>query len=203
MGKKQLIISVGREFGSGGHVIARLLADAYDIPLYDHKLMCEIAAEKGVDVRVLDKYDEIPHNALFSRTVRGYNNSPEENVATMQFNFLKKKAAEGQSFVVIGRCSETILREYEGLVSIFVLGDLEAKIARTAERNNISQSEAELMINRHDKKRKTYHNYYCTGSWGDSRNYDICVNSTRLGIEKTAEMLKTYIDAIIEKREKE
>lgn len=200
MDKKQLIISVGREFGSGGHVIARLLADAYNVPLYDHKLMCEIAAEKGVDVKILDKYDEIPRSTLFSRTVRGYNNSPEENIAIMQFNFLKKKASEGESFVVIGRCSETILKEYEGLVSIFILGDMNTKIKRTADRNNISESAAELMINQNDKKRKAYHNYYCTGKWGDSRNYDISINSSRLGIEKTAEMLKSYIDAIQETR---
>lgn len=102
---KQLIISVGREFGSGGHVIAEELARRFGLVLYDNNLLEQIAEEKEIPHDGLKKYDEKPKSRLFSRTVRGYSNSVQENLANMQFDYLKKKAADGESFVVVGRCS--------------------------------------------------------------------------------------------------
>ncbi len=89
--KKQLIISVGREFGSGGHEIAALLAKHYEIPLYDHNLLDEIVAEKGLDASKLKKLDEKHKNIVFSRKVKGFSSSPEENIYLMQFDYLQKK----------------------------------------------------------------------------------------------------------------
>ncbi|MBP3603062.1 MAG: cytidylate kinase-like family protein [Lachnospiraceae bacterium] len=190
---KQLIISIGREFGSGGHEIAEMLAKKFDLNLYDHNILEEIAAEKNVEATHIGKYDEVPRNLIFSRKVRGYSNSMEENVANMQFDYLQDKAAKGESFVVVGRCSETILKPYEGMISMFILGDWEHKVERVMRLYNLSHGEAEVYINRQDKKRKNYHNYYCKGKWGDSRNYDISINSSKLGEEMTAEMLADYI----------
>ena len=191
----QLIITVGREFGSGGHEIAEKLAKKFDIPLYDSNILQEIAVEKHLKHQDLEKYDEIPKNRLFSKSRRGYSNSPEENIAHLQFNYLRDKAEKGESFVVVGRCSETILRGYPGMVSIFVLADKEAKVERICRINEFSSIEAEVLMNRQDKKRKMYHNYYCPIKWGDSRNYDISINSTRLGIDGTVDMLESYINA--------
>lgn len=191
--EKQLIISVGREFGSGGHEIAEKLAEKFSLKLYDKNLLQHIAEERNVDSKHFEKYDEAPRNLLFSRTVKGLSNSMEENVANMQFDFLKKKAEQGESFVVVGRCSETILKDYPGLVSVFVLGDKEHKIERVMRLYNMSKEEAELYIYRQDRKRKGYHNYYCKGKWGDSRNYDISVNSSKLGEDVTVDILVDYI----------
>lgn len=190
---RQLIISVGREFGSGGHEIAEELSKRFHLPFYDYHLIGEIAAGKKIDVKTLERFDELPKIPFFSRTVKGYSNSPQENLANMQFDYLKKKAAAGESFVIVGRCSETILKGNPGLVSIFVLGDIEAKIRRVTEREQISRVEAEEMIARHDRKRKTYHNHYCRGKWGDSRNYDISINSSKLGVKGTVDVLEDYI----------
>lgn len=190
---EQLIISVGREFGSGGHVIAEALAKRFSLDLYDINILREIAVERNIDVSNLSKYDEVPKKRFISRNVRGYSNSPEENIANLQFEYLQKKAKGGKSFVVVGRCSEAILKEFKGLVSIFILADKECKVNRVKEIRNISAAEAEAVMQRHDKKRKEYHNYYCTGKWGDSRNYDISINSSRLGIEKTTDYLESYI----------
>ncbi|MDD7220382.1 MAG: cytidylate kinase family protein, partial [Clostridia bacterium] len=96
---KQLIISVGREFGSGGHVIAEDLAKRFDLPLYDNNLLEYVAGEKQVDQQRLVKYDEKPKNKFLHRTVRGYSSSPQENVAHMQFDYLKNLASKGESFV--------------------------------------------------------------------------------------------------------
>ncbi|WP_455620058.1 cytidylate kinase-like family protein [Eisenbergiella sp.] len=195
---KQLIISVGREFGSGGHVIAEELARRFELPLYDNNLLEHIAEEKEISHESLKKYDERPKSRLFSRTVRGYSNSMQENLANMQFDFLKKKAAAGESFVIVGRCSETILKGCDGLVTIFVLGDPEVKAERIKEIYGVSGEEAKRMMKREDWNRKSYHNYYCKGKWGDSRNYDFSINSSRLGIDKTVDMLENCIRARME-----
>ena len=190
---KQLIISVSREFGSGGHEIAEILAKRFDIPIYDSNLLEEIANRKNLDVDKMEKYDEKPKNVLLSRRVRGYSNSLSEVLAQMQFDYIRELANKGESFVIVGRCAETVLKNHEALVSIFVLADMESKIARVLKHNEISRSEAEAMISMQNKKRKMYHNRYCDDKWGDSRNYDVCINSARLGVERTANVLESYI----------
>ncbi len=192
---KQLIISVGREFGSGGHVIAEELARRFGLVLYDNNLLEQIAEEKEIPHDGLKKYDEKPKSRLFSRTVRGYSNSVQENLANMQFDYLKKKAADGESFVVVGRCSETILKGTQGLVTVFVLGDPDVKAERIQKVYGVSEEEARRMMKREDWNRKSYHNYYCKGKWGDSRNYDFSINSSKLGIDETVRIMCEYIDA--------
>ncbi len=193
--KGQLIISIGREFGSGGHEIAQKLADQYKLPLYDHNLLDELAGRNNLDGDVLKEFDEAGRKKLLSRTVRGMNNSPEQNVAQLQFDYLRKKADSGESFVIVGRCSETILKGNAGLISIFVLGDMETKIERIMRLYQKSRKDAEELILEKDRKRKKYHNSHCRIKWGDSRNYDLSINSSRLGIEESVRILSQYIDA--------
>lgn len=191
---KQLIISVGREYGSGGHEIAEKLSKHYHIGLLDHNLLDEIAAEKNMDMQELRGLDEKHRSRLASRTVRGYSSSPEENLYLLQFDYLKNRAAAGDSFVVVGRCSETILKEYGSMISIFILGDMDKKIERIMRLYQLSQEQAIRRIREKDMKRKRYHNGHCEGKWGDSRNYDISVNSSKLGVDGTLAILVDYID---------
>ncbi|MBO5097105.1 MAG: cytidylate kinase-like family protein [Agathobacter sp.] len=192
---KQLIISVGREFGSGGHEIAEKLANHYGLQMLDHNLLDEIAAERQYmnadEVRHLDEKHNTP---FFSRTVRGFSSSPQENISLMQFDYLQKKAAKGDSFVIVGRCSEDVLKEYDSMVSIFILGDRKVKRERIMNLYNLPENLAERLMNEKDMKRKRYHNGFCKGKWGDSRNYDISVNSSVLGIDETVEILIDFID---------
>ena len=194
----QIIISVGREFGSGGRVIAEKLAERFSLPLYDRHLITDIAEKMGMTPEQVEKYNEVPKMKLLSRTVKGYSNSIEDNIAEMQFDIIDKKAADGESFVVVGRCSETKLKKYPALISLFILGDMDKKVERVMEVYQLSRDEAEKFINKKDKKRKRYHNYHVPGKWGDSRLYDLSVNSSRLGIDKTVDMLAEYIQARIE-----
>lgn len=191
---KQLIISVGREYGSGGHEIAEQLSRHYGIQMLDHNLLDEIAAAKNLDMQNLKGLDEKHRSRLASRTVRGYSSSPEENLYLLQFDHLKNKAASGESFVIVGRCSETILKGYDSLVSVFVLGDMDRKTERIMRLYQLSQEQAVRKIHEKDMKRKRYHNGHCEGKWGDSRNYDISINSSKLGIEGTVGLLADYID---------
>ena len=182
--QKQVIISIGREFGSAGHEIAERIAKRYGLSLYDHNLLREVADSHNVNPEELEIFDEMKHNKFLYRTVKGMSSSPADNVAMMQFNFLREKAEKGESFVVVGRCSETILKDYEGLISIFIIGDMDQKIARVA---------------RLYGKRKKYHDSHCNSKWSDSHTYDLSLNSSTLGVEGSVEFLSSYIDKRISK----
>lgn len=189
----QTIISVSREFGSGGHVIAKKIAKDHGLSFYDRHILDEIANENNIQVEILEKYDEKPRNAFLSRRVGAFSNSMEEILADMQFDYIRKKAESGESFVIVGRCSETILSDHPGLISIFVTGDDQAKIDRIKKVYQLNESDAIIKIRRHDKKRKQYHNRHSSFRWGDSRNYDLCINSSKLGLEGTGAALENYI----------
>ncbi len=193
----QTIISVSREFGSGGHIIAEKIAKDHGLKFYDRHLLDEIAYENNVKVEVLEKYDEKPRNAFLSRRVGAFSNSMEEILAEMQFDYIRKKADSGESFVIVGRCAETVLTGHTGLISIFVVGDDEAKLKRVEEVYHLNSNEAILKMKRHDKKRRQYHNRHSSFRWGDSRNYNLCINSSKLGLDRTAEALEDYIHARI------
>ncbi|MBR5645475.1 MAG: cytidylate kinase-like family protein [Treponema sp.] len=192
--EKQLIVSIGRQYGSAGREIGLKLAEKLDIPLYDRNLFEEIGKIKNIDTNNLEKYDEVPRKFFFSRKVNGYSNSPEENVAELQFGLLKSKAADGDSFIVVGRCADELFRGMEGFISIFIIADMDEKIKRIMEIRNMDPKKARLTIERHDRKRRAYHDYFCKGGkWGDCTNYDICINSSHLGIDGTVDLLYTMI----------
>ncbi len=192
----QLIISVGREFGSGGHEIADKLSKHYDLPLYDHNLLREVAAQMNVNQDDLQPFDEAKKSRFFSRTVRGMSSCPAHNVAQLQFDYIKKKADAGESFVIVGRCSETVLKDNPALISLFVLGDRDVKVERIMKLYDKSKNDAFEMMDEHDKYRKEYHNSHFPGKkWGDSRNYELSINSSKLGIDETVKIITSYIDA--------
>jgi len=192
--EKQVIISIGRQYGSAGHEIAQKLSERLDVEFLDRNLFDEIGKVKHIDTNDLTKYDERPKKRLFSRTVRGYSNSPEENVAELQFALLKSKWADGDSFVVVGRCADDLFRNYDGFVSIFIVADEKEKLNRIMEINSIDEKRAKLKIERHDRKRRAYHDYFSKGGkWGDVNNYDLCINSSKLGIDGSVEFIYDYI----------
>ena len=195
----QLIIPIGREFGSGGHEIAEKLAKHYDMPLYDHNLLDKIAEERNLNSEELKAYDEV-QDGVFHRRVRGMSSSMTEHVAQLQFDYLKEKATTGESFVVVGRCSETVLKDNKGLIAIFVNGDKDQKVARVSKKYELSESQAAELMKKKDRARKMYHNINCDSKWGDSRNYELVINSSKLGVDKSVQMLIQYIDARVANR---
>lgn len=192
---KQMIISIGREFGSAGHEIAKRLAEKLDIELYDRNLLEEVAGIHDVNTNDLAEFDEKPKFRLFNRTVRGHSSSPEENIAEMQFALLKSKAADDDSFVIVGRCADVIFNGNPSLASIFISGDKDEKIRRIMNvRGAKDEKSAEKEMIRRDKRRAAYHNYFSKNkSWGDAKNYDLCINSSKLGIDGTVEFILEYL----------
>lgn len=191
---EQIIISISRQFGSGGHEIAKRISEDLGLKFYDRSMLDEIANEMNVKVEVLEKYDEKPRNLILTRRVGKYTNSMAEILAEIQFDFIKDKAEKGESFVVVGRCSEVVLQEYEGLISIYISGDKEHKKQRVMRKYNLSESEAIAKMTRHDKSRKQYHNRHADTKWGEAKHYDVCINSSPLDIEGTVRVLESYIE---------
>ena len=191
---EQLVITLSREFGSAGHEIAERIAKDLGIKFYDRSMLDEIAGQMDVNIEVLEKYDETPRNRILSRRVGKYSNSMEEILAETQFDFIRDKAESGESFVIVGRCSETVLQDVEGMISIFVNGDRECKVKRVMEKYGLSREDAFKKMERHDFKRRRYHNRHSEHKWGDSRFYDICINSSPLGVSGTVKVLEHYIE---------
>ena len=182
-----------REHGSGGHYIADMIAKEFGIKLYDKdSIEAEIVSD-GYSEELIRKMDEKPVNFFTSRRIGRFSNSLEVNVAAKTFAMLRSKAAEGESFVVIGRCGEQVLANNPNCISIFICGDPQFKLNRVMNKLGLNAEQAIEEIRNVDRSRKNYHNYYCDTKWGDARGYDLTVKSNVLGCEATAEMLVSYI----------
>lgn len=195
--EKQTIISISREFGSGGHDIAERIADMLGLPMYDRKILRDIAEDMDVNVELLHKYDERPRNYMLTRRVGKYSNSMEDILVEKQFEYISRKAESGESFVIVGRCAETVLREFDGLISVFITGAKEYKCGRIMREKSLNEADAAAEMAKVDRKRRQYHNRYSDHKWGDSRFYDLCIDASHLGVEGTADILERYISARI------
>ena len=195
---KQVIVAICREYGSLGHHIARKLAERLQIDLYDKEILLEKAEKDGFDKEIFEQYDEKKRNFFFSRTVNGFSNSIEDIIAEKTFEFQRELADSGKSFVVVGRCCDYVLRDNPNAVRIFICGDYDTKLQHLINDDHLSPKEAADTISKQDKNRKMYHNLYCDTKWGDSRAYDMTINSSKFGIDKTVDilydMVKRYFD---------
>ena len=187
--KKQIIVAIGREHGSGGHYIADLIARELGVKLYDKVSIEKEITSGGYSGERVSEMDEKPVNFFASRRIGRFSNSLEVNVAEKTFAMLRSKAAEGESFVVIGRCGEQVLENNPNCISIFICGDPQFKLNRVMNKLGLNAEQAIEEIRNVDRSRKNYHNYYCDTKWGDARGYDLTVKSNVLGCERTAEML--------------
>jgi len=196
--KKQIIVAIGREHGSGGHYIADLIARELGVKLYDKVSIEKEITSGGYSEELVSEMDEKPVNFFVSRRIGRFSNSLEVNVAEKTFAMLRSKAAEGESFVVIGRCGEQVLENNPNCISIFICGDPQFKLNRVMNKLGLNAEQAIEEIRNVDRSRKNYHNYYCDTKWGDARGYDLTVKSNVLGCERTAEMLVGYIRSFME-----
>ena len=195
---KQIIVAIGREHGSGGHYIADLIARELGVKLYDKVSIEKEITSGGYSEELVSEMDEKPVNFFTSRRIGRFSNSLEVNVAEKTFAMLRSKAAEGESFVVIGRCGEQELENNPNCISIFICGDPQFKLNRVMNKLGLNAEQAIEEIRNVDRSRKNYHNYYCDTKWGDARGYDLTVKSNVLGCERTAEMLVGYIRSFME-----
>ena len=191
---KQVIITVGRETGSGGYEIAKHLGERLGITVYDKNIFEGIGEQFNIDTSALEKFDEKPRKMGITRKVNGYSNSPEEQVVELQRKFLREKAEKGESFIITGRAGIKTLLDFPCLlIRIFVTADEEFKIERLCQQSGYSRLQAQRYMIWNDSKRKSYHNQFCHVKWGDPASYDIIVKGNKMGLEATADMLAEYV----------
>lgn len=199
--KKHLIINVGRQLGSGGRIIGNRIAKDLGIKFYDKEILDLAAQESGFDKKFFERNDE---NKGFLKTLfssfssLGGDNNPYANQLSDEslFKFQSdaiRKAAEKESCVFVGRCADYILRDMPNCINIFVTADMDDRVKRISSLLNISQKEAEKMCNDGDKNRANYYNFYTAKSWGKATSYDLCINSSVLGIDATIELIEDFI----------
>lgn len=190
---KQTIISIGREFGTGGHEIATKLAQKLGFNIYDRNSLEQISKTRNLDIKEWLAYEEKVSNPLVSRTVQGYSSTMDDILAQMEFDFIREKAMSGESFVVVGRCAESVLRGNDNIISIFLLGDDAFRISRVSSQYGISDSDAIAKMRRHDISRKKYHNKYSKYNWGESRAYDLTINVSNLSQDEVIDLIINYL----------
>lgn len=208
---KGIIICVGRQLGSGGHDIAKLLATRFGCKFYDRELLNLAAEESGFSEKFFEQNDEQKgfmkslfhiHVPFVTDTNFYSNNFSQENLFKFQSDAIRKAAAEGPC-VFVGRCAEYVLRDFDNMVSVFITADPEEREQRVASRHNCDTATAHKLIASHENERATYYNYYTGKRWGDSASYDFCVNSSILGIEGTAELIAGFIEKRAEKKQQQ
>lgn len=192
-----MIISIGRQHGSGGREIARLLARELRIKCYDKEIVDEAAKHSDFSRDLINAYDEKRMNA-FMLHAGGY--SLNENfrlnmqVVSAQFDAIREIASKGDC-IFVGRCADYILRDRSDLVSLFILGDMDERLKCLARRQGLDEAAARKKIKEVDKDRSSFYKYYSDQVWGDAQNYDLCINSSRLGVEGTVKVIMDYIKA--------
>ena len=200
---KKFCITIGREFGSGGREIAKKLGERLGVNVYDKNLIAMMAEESGIHEDILHSLDETPTNSfLYALSTGGFTHSsiispelPLTDKAFIVSSKIIKELAEKESCVVVGRCAEYVLKEHERLLRVFIYTDTERRAKRVSEGDNISIAEAKNLINKMDKKRASYHNYFTDRKWGTRSAYDLCIDS-KFGTDAVVDIIISALNEI-------
>lgn len=197
------VINIGRQLGSGGRAIGHILANDLGIAYYDKEILSLAAKESGLCQEVFEKSDE---RNRFLRTLGNiipfvggggtyYNNElSNENLFRIQSEAIRKAASE-RSCLFLGRCADYVLRDFPRCVNVFISADHEDRVRNVCRLSGCDECKAEALIERGDEQRADFYNFYSSGTWGAADTYHLCVNSSVLGIERTAELIKHFVAA--------
>lgn len=201
MGNK--IFTIGREFGSGGLIVGEKLAEKLGVKLYDKELLQKAAKESGFCTEIFENHDEKPTNSFLYSLVMdtysagNYSTAPfldmplNHKVFLAQFDAIKS-IAEQESCVIVGRCADYALANHTDCLNIFIHADIEDRIKRISKRLDLTENKARDLIQKKDKQRSSYYNYYTCKKWGDSRSYDLTLNTSKLTYDQCVEIILAY-----------
>ena len=197
------VITISREFGSGGREIGKRLSEKLDVPFYDKELLELASKESGICRELFDRNDEAYTNSfLYSLVMGSYpvsadgRISPEmpmnQRIFLAQFETIKNIAKQGPC-VIVGRCADYVLKNEKNVINFFITGNTAEKKRRILERYDIEKNKVEDFIKKTDKRRASYYNYYTDMKWGEARNFDLCINTSKTGIDGAVELMTAYI----------
>ncbi len=198
------VITIGRELGSGGKAIGEIIAKDLNIPIYDSRLIQMAAEESGFNPDLFKNADEKAQKGSVTSSLARNITSPfaalgnfyknsvsNESLFEVQSEIIHEKAST-ENCIIVGRCADYILREHPRLLKVFIRADYNDRVKFVCERYDLTPAKARKLIDKTDNQRSEYHDFYSETNWGDSRAYDICVNSSLLGLEGTAEFLLEF-----------
>lgn len=198
---EKIIINIGRQIGSGGRIIAKQLAEEFNCKFYDKELLNLAAQESGFSEEFFEQNDEQKgflknlfhiHLPLIGGG-NFYNNTfSQESLYKFQSDAIHEAAQEGNC-VFVGRTADYILRDMKNVVNVFITANIDQRIQRVCKRQDLSRNKARKFIKEHELERATYYNYYTGKKWGHSESYDLCINSSILGIEDTEKFIADFI----------
>lgn len=207
--EKKIIVTIGRQFGSGGRDIGRKLADVLGITFYDKELLAIAAKESGLSTEVFEHADEQASKGFSNIFPIGFTNMgifipsndvlSNEKLFELQSNTIRKIAETG-SCVIVGRCADYILRENPSCFSFFIHSSEETRIRRIAERQQVTEVRAKELMVKTDKSRASYYSYYTDKVWGASASYHLSIDASLLGIDDTVDFLKAFIEKRLKKQ---
>lgn len=196
MGKKT-IITISRQYGSGGRLIAQKLSEKLGIPFYDQALIDMAAKESGYEAELFENVDE-QHNSNWFYNLSLFGNSTamqdlplNDKIFLAQSSVIRKVADEG-SCVIVGRCADYVLRDRKDCVNVFIHSDLTSRIKRATEQYGLSPAKAGDEILKIDKKRATYYHYYSENKWGRAENYDLSILSDSVGLDACVDLIISF-----------
>ena len=197
MGK---VITIAREFGSGGRIIAQSLAEQLKIGFYDKNLITLAAERKNLPEERLERVDERRENPWRYdmeddiAIQRQFYYEPLNDVLFEAQSEIIKEKAETEDCVIVGRCADYALEERDDVLSVFIHADLEDRIKNVAKLNELTDNKAKDLIHKTDKRRASYYNYYTNKKWGDAESYDICINSSKFGVDGCVKAIKDFLE---------
>ena len=193
---KNYVITIGREHSSGGKKIAKMLAEKLNIEFYDAKLLREKARDSGLDEGLFDMFDEQPTRSfLFSLVMDPYaiDTAVNEGRVIEAQRKVICDAADNGPCVIVGRRADKILEDRDNVLNIFISANIEDKVKNYQKKYDITEKEAHKILERKDKERAAYYNYFGEGKWGDASNYDMCFNTSKLSLEEIVDIICKYV----------
>ena len=200
---EHIVVTIARQYGSGGKTVGKMLAKEMEIPWYSRDILKMASEESGISEQLFMQFDEkLRNNLLLRMTTDLYDGQvippghkdfvSAKNLFNWQAEVIKR-LAKSETCVIIGRAADYVLKDYPNVVSVFVHASPEFNLARAMERNSMTTAEMEKFIASTDKYRSDFYKHYTGRDWTDARNYDLCLNSGKLGFEKCVEEIKAYI----------
>ena len=195
----KFVITISRQYGSGGLLIAKKLSKCLNIKYYDKNLLLIAAKKSGLREEIFEQFDEKKH-LEFLKNLTEYVSNPEnfilnDTIFKIQSDIIKTLAKK-DSAIFVGRCADYILRHMQNCINIFIHADLQDRIKRISETNNINKDKALEQINIIDKERSKYYNYYTSKTWKDVDSYDLSINSSILGLSNTVEVIISFVNKL-------
>lgn len=208
--KEKFIISIGREFGSGGKYIGQELAKRLNIKCYDNELLAKVSENYNIDMETLEKVDEKQKSSFWYGFATNYvflnNNevspiSADDNLFLKQAKVIEDLYNNTESSIIVGRCSDYILKDKTNVIKLFIYSsDMDFKINRKMKYEDLDKEKAIKKIEKTDKQRAEYYKHFTSQTWGDRDNYDLCIDTSKLGIEETVDILESYIRKRVESK---